>query len=729
MRWALVASLALLAAMAWPMAHGRVHTHDDLGAFHLPLRAFYAERLSHGEPWDWMPQLFSGFYLTGEGQLGSYHPLHRALYRWLPLPVAFELELWLSYPFMLVGTWLWLRRRLGRPDAAMLGALVWTFSGFNLLRFVHPNAVAVTAHLPWLLWTIDVATTDPHGSRRARALMAVALLTGSQLLLGYPQYVWLSLVAEAVWAGFVLWQRGEKRVAAVVLAVGVAKLLGLLLGAIQVLPTLDALAHSSRSLAGPASAEVGAVSPWDLAQVVGPYLYRERAWQFPAHEYPLYFGAVPLALAAWLISRRAHWGRMQPAILAAVGLALVALVLAFGQAGQLGRVVGLLPLVGGFRCPGRHLVLAHLAVAGLAAMAFVRLSQAGRRASHHGSFKALWTVLALSVAVAGLGLAFRHRLPIAATKYVLAGPLLLAAAAWLVARAERGARWAPQALILLAGADLGAYGLGYAILRHTHPLDEYIARAANPPVPAAPAKTPGADLHPDQPTFGTENTIVLAGWRRTDGYAGLEPLRRLDYGQLASLRAAGVRWVRANRRTRQIAGLIDRGQGWLEVPDPLPRIRLVSQTMRSQHPARDIARIGLEATVLTEKPIDLPPLPSGKWSIVSQRPGRLELETACPGRQMLVLTEGFDRGWWATVDGRPREVLRVNGDFLGCPIDAGSHRVVLEFRPRSLQVGQTLSVFGLIVSTACGISTILPGKYRSPFAARCIARPGHYIGS
>ena len=32
--------------------------------------------LESGDAFDWCPDLFGGFYLTGEGQVGTYHPLH-----------------------------------------------------------------------------------------------------------------------------------------------------------------------------------------------------------------------------------------------------------------------------------------------------------------------------------------------------------------------------------------------------------------------------------------------------------------------------------------------------------------------------------------------------------------------------------------------------------------------------------------------------------------------------
>ena len=37
-----IAAVALLLALAMPALCGLVYTADDLGAFHLPLRAFYA---------------------------------------------------------------------------------------------------------------------------------------------------------------------------------------------------------------------------------------------------------------------------------------------------------------------------------------------------------------------------------------------------------------------------------------------------------------------------------------------------------------------------------------------------------------------------------------------------------------------------------------------------------------------------------------------------------------
>ena len=137
---------------------GRVYVADDLGAYHLPLRAFYAQQLQAGEAVRLAPLAVQR--ILSHRAKGKPAPTIRStwlLYRFLPLTVAFDLELLISYPLMLWGSYLLLRRWLVRRDAALLGALAFTFSGFNLLHFVHPNAVAVVAHWPWLLWAIDRA--------------------------------------------------------------------------------------------------------------------------------------------------------------------------------------------------------------------------------------------------------------------------------------------------------------------------------------------------------------------------------------------------------------------------------------------------------------------------------------------------------------------------------------------------------------------------------------------
>jgi len=709
--WSLLASLMLLGALAGPFFAGRVYTSDDLGAFHLPARAFYAQQLAHGEAFDWMPQLYSGYYLTGEGQAGTYHPLHLVLYRYLPLRAALAWDWLLPYPLMLAGTWFFLRRRLKRSDAAMLGGLLFTFSAFNLLHFLHPNGIAVVAHIPWLLWAIDVALLDSRRRKVASARAAIAVLTGSQLLLGYPQYVWFSLLTEAAFITFLHIDRRWKW--SPVAKIVVAKILGLLLGAVQLLPTVDALQQSTRQTADATIAFWNSLPPANLVQLVAPYLLTDRVVGNNTHEAGLYAGAVPLMLVVWMLIRQDELGSMRRLAWSAGTFGLLALFLAFGEYGIIYNLQTYLPLVGNFRCPCRYILLFHLAVAVMAAIGFVLLVRDYRRArgeygqSSSGNtirrrivsprqYTALWVVAAASVPAALVGLASDNEAWTTSTIAVLAGPLLLGTAAVLLALASRGLRVALVGLILFAAVDLGIYGLSYAVYPHTFELEKYVAATVTPPAGAG-GRMMASPLPLEERNKRTGNQMTLAGWHRADGYAGLEPQRRLDYRRLPALRVAGVRWLKRSEAAAEIEGLLDRGGDWLEVPQPLPRVRLVSLAVPSDDPARDIEQIALESSALTETPLALSDVPGGTATLLSQRPGRLQIRCNSPTPQLLVVSESYHPGWQAIVDGDRRPVLRVNGDFLGCRVGPGSRQVELQFRPRSLYHGQMVSCLGMVL--------------------------------
>ncbi len=751
--WSLLAGLVVLAAMAAPMFAGRIYTADDLGAFHLPVRAFYAAQLANGQPYDWMPQLFCGFYLTGEGQAGMYHPLHQVLYRFLPFGTALAWEYLLSYPLMMLGMWLWLRRRLGRSDAAMLGGLVFAFSSFNLLHFVHPNAIAVIAHLPWLLWAIDVAMVDSRRRRVAAATALVALLTGSQLLLGYPQFVLFSLIAEISYIVFLKTahryspRSGCGQCESCSDCIGcttenwprvlIAMTIGLLIGGIQLLPTLDAWLHSTRPAANQGFAAWGSLQPLNVLQLVAPYALAGRVLGDNVHEFGLYAGAVPLVLIVWLVARRRALGRLTPLALAVGAFTLLMLLLAFGRYGLLYNAVTWIPLLGTFRFPCRYLVLVQLGVAVLAAIGFAllvdeardargRRSTARQLVARHGwlalarDFEPLWCVVGLSAAAAVAAFLLRHKPCVGSTAGILAGPALLATATVLVVLAARGRAWALVGLIVMAALDQGWYGLSDSIYGRTATLQQCVASAETPPneegdgTQSAPAtrRVLASLLRSDQPGLRTGDLMILDGWRRADGYAGLEPQRELDYRLLPALRVAGVRWVKRDPATMEIAGLASRNPRWLEVPHPLPRARMVTRTRLGTDPACDIARVQPETTAVCEVPIALPPSTPGTAVLRDDHPGRLVIDVDCPATQLLVASESYHSGWHATVDGAAAPVYRVNGDFLGCTVGAGKHRVVLRFEPGSLRRGRVASCIGLGLLGICCAGWIGWGRKR-----------------
>jgi hypothetical protein len=684
----------LLTWMIWPVLCGKIYMADDLGEFHLPLRGFYANQLQRGELFDWCPDLYCGFYLTGEGQVGGYHPLHLLLYRILPLPFAFGIECWISYPLMLIGMFLFLRRSGMAREAALFGAIAFTFGSFNLLHFVHPNAIAVVAHLPWALWLL-AGSLQSHDLERQRFLFAgFALLTGSQLLLGYPQYVFLSMLVEIAYACWIL--RGAEaqrdRIRAASFAVA-AVTIGLLIGAVQLLPTLDSLVLSVRSQPVEGFATQGSLNPLNVLQLVSPYLFEQRVVGQNMHELALYCGAIPLVLAAFCLFRRAETPAIGRIKAAASITAVLALLWAFGVFGPFAWFQQHLPLVNSFRFPCRAIFIFQFAVAVLAAIGFVELTRSAAIAcpTKMREFKMLWALpLASLLSVAAGLLSWKDHL--ATPALVLAGPVLLAIAVLLVRQAANGRRIALALIVVLCGVDLAAYGFTTNELRQSATLNEFVAQSSTPP--GEPTSRVFLDRAASDESRTNEtrsgDRILLKGWRRVDGYAGLEPRGRLDHSQPKALQIAGAGW-RLNETNHQ----------WVQLNNACPRAWFVSNAIVSANPAKDILELDPSSAALVDEPINLSKSQPGSVTLKIDLPGRFVLQTNAPADQLLIINESFHPGWKAEIDSNSSRPLRVNGDFIGLVVPAGTHEVALNFQPESLLYGRLASCFGLglIVAT------------------------------
>ncbi len=694
--WILLAAMGLFAALATPFFLGQVYIADDLGEFHLPVRDFYARQLASGESFDWMPGLYGGFYISAEGQLGGYHPWHWFLYRTLPLGAAFNFELLASYPLLFAGTFLFFRRLIGRRDAALFGAIAFTFGGFSLLHFIHPNAIAVVAHLPWILWAIDVALTARNPRARVAAEFAIGILVASQLLLGYPQYVWFTLLAAVAFCAYQV--RMQRTTPLGIVAIAVAIGTGFLIGAVQLLPTRHLLAESVRQAPDATFANSGSMHFLNLVQLVAPYLFQTRVVGQNTHELGLYIGAVPLVLCVWLLSHRGEWGSYRPLVKWLIAFTVLAILLAAGEFGGLYRLQSLVPLANRFRFPCRGIVLVQFCLAAMAAVGAAILfakNQTARASSMKPLARSLQITTLLAIALAAIGPILWPDF-VASQLLVWSGPVLIGSAALAVLLVERGVRGSVIVLILFTAVDLGAYGLSYSVYGRTANLHDYVAAIPLPPDGAdhrIAAPDPGGKLR-------TGNRLLLAGLTRVDGYAGLEPAKRLDYSQRRSLQLAGVNWMLVPG-----ANAASVEPTWLAITPTAPRARLVTRTL----PVERLPEINSFDwnTATVDPSIDFGPsdnsVTPGKVTVAADAPGRITLDTDSDTRQLLVTTESFDPGWTANVDGQPVAVVRVNGDFLGCPVDGGKHCVRLEFRPAARQLGVRLSMLGLglLVIAAC----------------------------
>jgi membrane protein YfhO len=662
--------------------------------FHVPVRALYQQMLAHGDPPTWTPALFGGFDLHGEGQVGAYHPLHQIFYRLLPLDVALNLEILMTYLAVVAGTY-WFLRRLGlESHGAMFGAMTFGFGGFMLTHFPHINMLACVGHMPWVLGCFDVLVMDCGDgarSRRAAAFAGAALLIGSQVLLGFPQAVWWTLLAGTA---FTLWRSltaGWRRL----LAPACAVVVGMLIGGIQLLPTVAAAAQSVRVKETRSFLLGYSLHPWNIVQFWSPYGLAKRAFtrreELQFHEFAIYPAAFVVLAPIWIWVRRASLERRRGLIAAASVFAAVMFVLALGRYGGLARLVLFLPGVGRLRAPARYIVLIQLALAVLAAIAVedlaglrgtgVRLSPKQIAAIVSVAILNLLTLLLLNTRI----IPTARDVLVAGVRQASVGTIIVVGVTILLLLAARGVRWALPLLIVVTAADLAGWGLTYLYRKPPIPLSEFRLGIADSPA-SEPLRLAGPNTWKDQP--------LMSGYYMIGGYVGLYPNVRLSWLEAPYRRLAGTQ--------REI----DETLHLVEYTGGVPRARMLTDVRVTSDVAADIEHIDLQRTALVDAA--LPPLDGdpGTARILVDRPGHFVVHTETTGRQLLSISERYDAGWAATIDGRPASAVRVNGDFLAVVVDRGEHSVELRYQPKALARGQIMSLAGL-VALIVGVFVVL----------------------
>ena len=89
-------------------------------------------------------------------------------------------------------------------------------------------------------------------------------------------------------------------------------------------------------------------------------------------------------------------------------------------------------------------------------------------------------------------------------------------------------------------------------------------------------------------------------------------------------------------------------------------------------------------------------------NIMEYSPRQVSIEIPSKTTGMLVLTDQFYPGWYATVDGMKRPIVSVAGLFRGLRIEPGERWVTMRYTPRTFYIGVWISVV-----TFVGIITTL----------------------
>ncbi|HEY6805350.1 MAG TPA: YfhO family protein [Pyrinomonadaceae bacterium] len=347
---------------------------DDGRLFNAPLRVATAQIIRSGHLPLWDPYIFGGMPLFASAQGGLLFPPNWFYLIFSPA-LATNLMVVTTYMLAALGAYLFARRTGASISGAIVTSITWQAGGFLLAQISHINIVHTAAVLPWVFWALERYVAN--GKRTSGALLAA--LIAIQVFAGHQQTFAYGLILVGAYTIVMVVGKTEHRRR--YLKSLAFTLTGLLLAAVQILPTAELLRNSVR-----ASATYDFFTSFSMPRafvmtLFAPYILGggdKRLFQAPYigqlyyAEYVAYAGllGVMLVLLALLLKpdrRTKFW---------AVAL-VIGFVLALGNNAplQFNRLIYLVPVLNLFRVPARHLLEVNFAIAVLAGRGLTALER------------------------------------------------------------------------------------------------------------------------------------------------------------------------------------------------------------------------------------------------------------------------------------------------------------------------------------------------------------------
>jgi Bacterial membrane protein YfhO len=623
-----------------PLWNGGGLVGGDIYAYFLPQKAFYAEQLQAGSLPLWNNRIGWGYPQMAESQTGVFYPLHLPLYRFLDLNAAFNASIIAHYVLAFLFTWMYARQTGLSPIGGTLAAVVFVYGWFPP-RVCLEWAILGGTWMPLALWCAERFVQ----TRFWRYAVTLALVLAVQMLAGH---FLLAFVTQLVIVAYVpLRARFAARdvdqpihVPRTCGAIALAIVTGFLLAAVQLIPTWELKQHSQRlTVTAEHDPAYGSIPPAYLTQFLAPwYWYADeqhfsdvmfkngpRTNRVEAH---LYFGMLPLALAAWAVWKTR--GQPDRRMLIWIVLGLAALV---HSSGVLMPVLKYVPGFSFFEGPGRFGIVTTLACA-------------------------LWAGCGLELLIRPLPLQTR-RLAVAVILAVTLGDL------WLVSRVVTYAVPVRQPSI----SRLAQSPLRDQLQSIEGPV-RLFSDAKNLPSLLGVSTLPVyLGLGPSQ-YFDPE--LMLPGNSKLWGLP--EP--------------AQIEWMRRAGVTHLLSFLPLDSRAWpvqrvWQAGDPFLNLSL------ARHPDEALFLVALSRTrgrIAWEDPET-----GAEPILVEYQPQRVVVETNADRGGRLILTDLAFPGWQITVDGQPAPSTTTERVFRCVDLTAGKHVIVWTYRPTSLYWGIIVS--------------------------------------
>jgi hypothetical protein len=636
----------VLAGTVWSgLLRGGGIVGGDTYPYFFPQKVVLAEAFSRGTIPLWNDRTSLGYPMHAESQAGVFYPSNQVLYRIFDVNTAYSTSILLHYVVAFVMAWRFSRTQRLTNETALFAAMIYVYGWFPV-RLSLEWSIIGGVWFPLSLWMTDRFLN--HSSFRRWGCLAASFAV--HLLAGHFTLAFVTQMTCVLYA--MLQGRRWKPGAAVLSAIA----LGLLLAAVQLVPTLELRQLSQRDGSNPAfNPAYGHMPPVYLSQLVAswwfwhtPELVQTREmmkypWlmssadsnQVEAH---LYLGLLPVLLLLGLFSGKKRLALRNTNWKMWVGMSAAAILYAFGW---LVPVLKNLPGFGFFMGPGRYTIVATL---GLAMVSGQVLDVIIRRRAviTRTLICSVLTVLTL------LDVQASSRYPVCDSQIIGEPPIRGVATSEIRKRLKEESGTGPVRLL--------APGANVANLFEVSSVPQYLG------------------LGPGE-YFSDEWKLETQPANGETEFPSADQLRRLQ------------RLAVTHILTTEI---VSRPSGELEEIYRGPDDFLNRVWGRGSAPCF-LYRIKNGRPRVTGEPGEV-----GKVNVVKHQPGEVEFEVEVSESTVVDWTDLMFPGWYVTVDGTEARPITHTGFGRKVQVAQGNHRIQWFYAPRSFRIGAGISVITVL---------------------------------
>ncbi len=632
------------------LAGGRLYFRDSYLMF-VPAKRFLWETFHAGEIPQWYPYDAGGTPFIAQSAHSFFHPT-TLYYAVLPFWTAFTLQDLTATLLALFGAYLVARELAQSRQSAFLAAVTFGACGYLVCITEFTFTKLSAAGLPWYAWALLVAARRGGPWHLAPAFAMALILFGGEA----------QIAVMAAGVGLALLVGARRRVAAAF----VAPVLGGLLAACQLLPTLRMLPETERVHL------LSFEDEWPLTwtHVLG------MPWPLhfdPRNDFVVstYLGIAAVAFAVATLARLRKSRELQMLWL----LVIVGVWLALGDAWGLHRLArAVVPFWDIFRYPIKLTLVVSFAVALLAGAGFALLPPGWRR-------RWGWLLVALLT----VELLWRTQ-PLLRTvdDSFYAEPVLAKA------MRERGVGLFGSSFERLDESHFGAEEEPFA---HAAAVGgRHVAFGAYFGLPMLTFYTPARAWRAQ--LFFTARPRSARSYARVYGALGAEYL--VESAEVAASTAADV----VAREPRY-------GYALVRLEAALPRAYAAHRALavKDARAARELMfgsnafEPGHEIAIETDRPAPewsaRPDEPAVPATITARTNTSVSVAAELPWPGFVVLNETLYGGWEATVDGAPVSIFAANGFVRAVEVPAGSHTLEFRYATPGLVLGLLVSLGAL----------------------------------